>query len=436
MKGKVLFSGVIAIILTLACGLAFAGGNKEGATAKKAYTVAFANVWEGNTWGVQSKAEFYAEVDRQKAAGRVGQVYYSNPNFNADKQVSDLEDLYTKNIDILIIQAVNPPAVSSIIEKFAAKGTIIIPCVSPLATDKYTATLLQDDKEFGAIGAQFLADKLGGKGNIIVLDGMDGITVAVGRWAGAKEVFDKYPDIKILGKTFADWDYAKGKTASENFLAAFPQIDGVWASGGDMTRGAIEAFVEAKRPLVPMFGEDSNGFLKLWKKYKGQGQVRRGRLLAAHLFLRRGPEARAGHRRRESEGRKGHPQGPGLPHAEDHRAGHDEDRPPRPAGFLLVQHAHGRRAHQEAVPGRMTIRRTLRSDPRHGARAERISPSAFPVSWPSMTSASGSRKGRCTPWPVRTGPASRPSSRSLPAAIARTKAGSSFMKKWWRSLIP
>ena len=272
MKRKGIIAGTLAVLLLLACSLAFAAGGKGETGAKKAYTVAFANVWEGNTWGVQSKAEFYAEVDRQKASGRVGQVYYSNPNFNADKQVSDLEDMFTKNIDILIIQAVNPPAVSPIIEKFAAKGTIVIPCVSPLATDKYAATLLQDDAEFGAIGAQFLADKLKGKGNIIVLDGMDGITVAIGRWAGAKKVFDKYPGIKILGKTFADWDYAKGKTASENFLAAFPQIDGVWASGGDMTRGAIEAFVEAGRPLVPMFGEDSNGFLKLWKKYKGQGK--------------------------------------------------------------------------------------------------------------------------------------------------------------------
>ena len=272
MKRRLLRLGLSLMLLLLASAIVFAGGKQEGAKAKKAYTVAFANVWEGNTWGVQSKAEFFAEVDRQKALGRVGQVYYSNPNYVADKQVSDLEDLYTKDIDILVIQAVNPPAVSSIIEKFAAKGTIIIPCVSPLATDKYTACLLQDDKEFGAIGAQFLVDKLNGKGNIIVLDGMDGITVAVGRWAGAKEIFDKYPGIKILGKTFADWDYAKGKTASENFLAAFPQIDGVWASGGDMTRGAIEAFVEAKRPLVPMFGEDSNGFLKLWKKYKGQGK--------------------------------------------------------------------------------------------------------------------------------------------------------------------
>ena len=272
MKRKAILALGLVLVFLLAAGAAFSGGKIEGPAGKKAYNVAFANVWEGNTWGVQSKAEFYAEVDRQKAAGRVKDVYYSNPNFNADKQVSDLEDLYTKPVDILIIQAVNPPAVTPIIEKFSAKGTIVIACVSPLATDKYAASLLQDDKEFGAIGGQFLAEKLGGKGNIIVLDGMDGITVAVGRWAGAKEIFDKYPGIKVLGKTFADWDYAKGKTASENFLAAFPQIDGVWASGGDMTRGAIEAFVEAKRPLVPMFGEDSNGFLKLWKKYKGTGK--------------------------------------------------------------------------------------------------------------------------------------------------------------------
>src|SRR5664279_2912051 len=54
-------------------------------TPVKAYNVAFANVWEGNTWGVQSKAEFYAEVDRQKAAGRIGDVYYSNADSKAEK---------------------------------------------------------------------------------------------------------------------------------------------------------------------------------------------------------------------------------------------------------------------------------------------------------------------------------------------------------------
>ncbi len=112
---------------------------------------------------------------------------------------------------------------------------------------------------------QWLAEQLGGKGNIVILNGMSGLSSAVDRRAGVQEVLDQYPDIKVLGEEFADWDYAKGKVATENLLAAFPQIDGIWSCGGDMTRGAVEAFLAAGRPLVPMTGEDNNGFLKIWK---------------------------------------------------------------------------------------------------------------------------------------------------------------------------
>ena len=267
MKKRIVLLTLCFVVL--AGSLLFAAGAQETAGPKK-YDVALSVVWEGNTYAVQSREEFYAEVERQKAAGTIGNVYYLNADNSAEKQVSDLEDLYTRNVDILIIQPVNPPAVSDIIKKFHDRGTIVIACVSPLATDAYTLSMISDDRAFGRTGAQFLVDKLGGKGNIIALDGKDGITVAIARWDGAMEVFSKYTDIKIVSKVFADWDYAKGKSATENLLAAFPKIDGVWSSGGDMTRGAIEAFVEAKRPLVPMMGEDANGFLKAWKNVKGQ----------------------------------------------------------------------------------------------------------------------------------------------------------------------
>lgn len=260
---------VAALLLVVSVSSAlFAAPSIEKLSKKGRYNVALSVVWEGNTYAVQSREEYYAEVERQKKAGRIANAYYVSADFSAEKQVSDLEDLFTRDIDILILQAVNPPAVSEIIKKFHDKGTIVIPCVSPLVTDQYMASLMAYDEDFGAAGAQFLVDKLKGKGNIIALDGMDGITVAINRWAGAKKVFDKYPGIKVLAKPFADWDYAKGKAATENLLSAFPKIDGVWSSGGDMTRGAIEAFVEAKRQLVPMMGEDANGFLKAWKKYE------------------------------------------------------------------------------------------------------------------------------------------------------------------------
>jgi ribose transport system substrate-binding protein len=263
---KILFIAALLSILTT--GLFAAGALEE--SGKETYDVALSVVWEGNTYAVQSREEFYAEVERQKDLGKIGNVYYMSADFSAEKQVADLEDLYTRNVDILIIQPVNAPALNEIIQKFHDQGTIVIPCVSPLATDAYDVSMMSNDFEFGRVGARFLVEKLGGKGNIISLDGMDGISVAINRWEGAMEVFADYPDIKILAKPFADWDYAKGKAATENLLAAFPQIDGVWSSGGDMTRGAIEAFVEAKRPLVPMMGEDNNGFLKSWKEVEGK----------------------------------------------------------------------------------------------------------------------------------------------------------------------
>jgi ribose transport system substrate-binding protein len=262
---------LVLLMVMIGSTMVFAAGTKESAGPKK-YDVALSVVWEGNTYAVQSREEFFAEVERQKAAGTINNVYYMDADNSAEKQVSDLEDLFTRKVDILIIQPVNPPAVSDIIKKFHDRGTIVIPCVSPLATDAYTLSMISDDRAFGRTGAEFLVEKLGGKGNIIALDGMDGITVSIERWAGAMDVFSKYPDIKIIAKVFADWDYAKGKSATENLLAAFPVIDGVWSSGGDMTRGAIEAFVEAKRQLVPMMGEDANGFLKAWKDVAGQGK--------------------------------------------------------------------------------------------------------------------------------------------------------------------
>lgn len=265
-KARIVF---LVCLMCFTAGIVFGGGAQE-VSGQKTYDVALSVVWEGNTYAVQSREEFYAEVERQKSAGNIDNVYYLNADFSAEKQVSDLEDLYTRNVDILILQPVNPPALSDIIQKFKDNGTIVIPCVSPLATDAYTLSMVSDDRSFGRTGAEFLVEQLNGKGNIIALDGMDGITVAIERWAGAKEVFDKYPDIKVISKVFADWDYAKGKTATENLLAAFPKIDGVWSSGGDMTRGAIEAFQEANRPLVPMMGEDANGFLKAWKRVEDE----------------------------------------------------------------------------------------------------------------------------------------------------------------------
>jgi len=222
-----------------------------------------------NTWSVQSAEETKAAVRRN--ADRIKEVYYTDSEGKAEKQVANIEDLIAKKVDAIILSPISPTAAAPVIEKAVAQGIVVVINGTAVETDKYTAAVDVDDKAFGTVLAEWLVEKLGGKGNIIALNGIPGISTSELRWEGAKEVFDKYPDIKIVGMASADWDYAKGKTATANLLAANPQIDGVWSQGGEMTRGAIEAFQAAGRPLVPMTGEDNNGFLKVWKQLRDSG---------------------------------------------------------------------------------------------------------------------------------------------------------------------
>ncbi|WHH58177.1 ABC transporter substrate-binding protein [Petroclostridium sp. X23] len=248
-----------------------AAGETKDSGEKTSYTIGFSNFSVGNSWRVQMEAEFKAEAEKFKSEGVIKDVIMTNSNGDISKQIADVKDLITKKVDAIIITASSPSALSPVVEEAMSKGIKVVSFDNYVETDNITAKVGIDEVEFGRKGGQFLADALSGKGNIIVLNGAAGTAVNEMRYNGAKEIFAKYPDIKILGEANADWDYAKGKAAVENFLSAYPQIDAVWSQGGAMTQAAIDAFIAAGRPLVPMSGEANNGMLKLWKANVDKG---------------------------------------------------------------------------------------------------------------------------------------------------------------------
>lgn len=222
----------------------------------------------GNSWSVQLYKEFQAEAERQ--AGKV-EVTYTESELKADKQVANIEDLITKGVDAIILTPISPTAVIPVLKKAEAKHIKIVLLASKIKSKDYDALVTVDDVDFGKAGATWLAKTLGGKGKIIALNGISGISASDDRWAGAQEVFKAYPDIKVVSAIDASWDYAKAKVAVSNLLAANPEIDGIWSQGGGMTLGAIDSFQAAQRPLVPMTAEDNNGYLKRWSTLKPDG---------------------------------------------------------------------------------------------------------------------------------------------------------------------
>lgn len=223
---------------------------------KTSFTIGYVDMGLVNSWRVQALGS------TKILAENLGvELIVTDAGGDATKEISDAEDTLAKGVDALLLSPVAPDAVAPIAERAASMGIPVIIWGSEINTDKVTSKVVSDDMFFGEEGGRKLVADLGGKGNVIMLRGIAGNSTEQARYDGAIKAFEG-TDIKIVGEEYGGWAFDKGKSITESLLAAHPEIDGVWSSGAAMTRGAIQAFQEAGRPLVPMSGENLNGFFK------------------------------------------------------------------------------------------------------------------------------------------------------------------------------
>lgn len=263
---------MIFIIASIAAMAVSAGGQKEAAgqpTAKNPpYVVGFSNVGPVNPWKVAMGEE--VKYAASKMPNLIKAFYATDAGGQVAKQIADVEDLMAKGVDLILITAVSPTALSPVLERAVDRGIVVVSFDNVVETDNVTLKIQADEVELGAKMMEWLCKKLNGKGKIVMLGGIAGNSTALGRWKGGEDVLKKYPGIEVVGTAWVNWAFDKSKAAMENFLAANPVIDGVWTDGGASGQGALTACVEANR-VVPLTGTASNGFLKLWKSLRPRG---------------------------------------------------------------------------------------------------------------------------------------------------------------------
>jgi ribose transport system substrate-binding protein len=267
MRGPVVAVAAMAAFTLMLTGCSSDSGGTNSADGK--YVIGYDSYFVGNTWSAQLEAEFKSASKRE--ADRISQVIITQSENDAQKQISNIQSMIARNVNAIIVTPISPDGIAPVLQQASKAGIKVILNASGASTDAYTSYVNVNDEEFGATGAKWLVDKLGGSGKIVAINGIAGVPTSDLRWKGAKAVFDKNPGIKVVTTIDGGWDQAKTKTAVESLLAANPGIDGVWSQGGSMTLGAIEAFEAAGVPLVPMTGEDSNGLLKKWQALEKSG---------------------------------------------------------------------------------------------------------------------------------------------------------------------
>jgi len=180
------------------------------------------------------------------------------------KQVGDVEDLMIKGINALVILPHNPATLQKVIEEAYAEGIYTVVVDRELATPAQDVFIAGDNIGLGRVGGEWLAKEMQGKGNVVVIEGMQ-IPINKQRVDAFNEVIAKHDGIKILDSQPADWSTQKALAVMENFLQKHKHIDAVWCQDDDMLKGVLQAIKESGRTEIKtvLGGAGSKDIIKM-----------------------------------------------------------------------------------------------------------------------------------------------------------------------------
>lgn len=253
--GSRLFAGlaVAALAATMAGPVA---AQSPSAPALTQYTIGVSNPGSvGNGW----REEMLCSAQAQGvASGQVSKVQIINRDTDAAGQLEDVRQLISAGVDAIIVNPSSPDALNPAIKEATDKGIVVIAIDAPV-TEPTAYNLSNDQENYGYLGASWLFQQLGGKGDVVYMRGFAGHPADTARDVGFQRAVAENPGINIVSSQFTDWTQPKGIEQITTLLNAGTHIDGVWTSGIDNV--IVDAFKTVGVPFVPVVGADNVGFV-------------------------------------------------------------------------------------------------------------------------------------------------------------------------------
>lgn len=211
-------------------------------------SIALLNASNGNAWRAQMEQEMNDLVEEYKAAGIISDYVAYSANDDATAQSQQLNQITSAGgTDVVIINPVSATSLNPAIDKAIEAGMIVLG-VDSVISHPEVVTLSNNQAEWAKIQAEFLAEKLGGKGKIVIYNAIAGYPASDIRENAYHEVLDQYPDIEILKEVYHNWDEGEAKKLTATMISAYPEIDGILNQ--ECSPGIMQAFEEIGRAHV------------------------------------------------------------------------------------------------------------------------------------------------------------------------------------------
>jgi ribose transport system substrate-binding protein len=209
-------------------------------------------------------------VDEAKKCPNISEVGFANAEGNPEKEMANIRSLAAQGYDIIVVEPDSGAAAIPAMRDAMKAGAIVI--AVEVGTNfpgkpgvDYTTIVTPNQEQQASVWAQWIVDRLKGNGNVIIWGGAPGAPQTAGQMVGWKKVFAANPGIKVLeGPVISNWDPAYYQKVTTALLTKYPKIDAMYSDYGSGVLGALRAFKQAGRPLIPVTGLDSNGAQCFW----------------------------------------------------------------------------------------------------------------------------------------------------------------------------
>ena len=194
-------------------------------------------------------------------------------NDSVEEQVKIMEDLIETGVDGFVLVPVDTNGIMPGVRK-AQEKDIPVACIgTPAAEETFLRTGV-DYTETGRVIAKRVAEKLDGKGKVIILEGPPGAQNAIERLNGINEVLDGYPDIEVVASQTANFKRTEGMNVTENLIQKYKDISAIIAANDESALGAYQAVKAAGMEDVLIAGFDGN--------QDGSAAIKSGELFATY----------------------------------------------------------------------------------------------------------------------------------------------------------
>ncbi len=225
-----------ATLLTL-----IAGGNVQAQQTLNSVGVTLGNL--GNPFFVTIARG--AESKAKEIGGGDVRVTAVSADYDLQKQVDQMDNFIASRVNMIMVNAAHPEGIFPSVMRAKQAGIAVI--AVDVAAEGADATIMSDNVQAGELACQFIADRLNGEGQMVIINGPP-VSAVIDRVNGCKAVLAQYPGIQLLSDSQNGLGSREGGLdAMTNLLTAFPGIDAVFTINDPTAIGADLAARQAQR---------------------------------------------------------------------------------------------------------------------------------------------------------------------------------------------